>query len=153
MHQQPIHPRQRNHRRLRLHVSFVGLVILSIPGCGPAWYSPPPPMYPAGQRVPPGQLAPVPRPPGSQQHPLKTPSTFEHETLPGSLNEVPSVPADQVLTVPPPLAIPTYHEVKAGETLIGIAKVHGVTLGQLRAANTLRENHVIKPYDLLRIPD
>ncbi len=149
MHQQP----DRLRRRSQLHVSFVGIVILSISGCGPAWYSPPPPMYPPGQRIPPGQIAPVPRPPGTQLPPLKTPSTFENETLPGSLNEVPSVPADQVLTVPPPLANPTYHEVKAGETLIGIAKVYGVTLEQLRAANTLSENHVIKPYDLLRIPE
>jgi len=110
-------------------------------------------MYPPGQRIPPDQLAPVPRPPGNQQPPLKTPSTFEHETLPGSLNEVPSVPADQVLTVPPPLANPTYHEVKAGETLTGIAKVYGVTLEQLRAVNTLSDSYVIKPYDLLLIPE
>jgi len=153
MHQPPDRLWQQRHRRMQLIVSFVGLVILSISGCGPAWYSPPPPMYPPGQWIPPGQLAPVPRPPGNQQPPLKTPSTFEHETLPGSLNEVPSVPADQVLTVPPPLANPTYHEVKAGETLIGIAKVHGVTLEQLRAANALSENHVIKAYDLLLIPE
>lgn len=134
--------------------SFVaGLVVLTMSGCGPAFYSPPPPMYPPGQRVPPTQMVPTPVVPGGLQIPVQPPPTFEQETLPGSLDEVPSVPADQVLTVPPPRANPKYHEVKAGETLTGIARMFGVTVEQLRAANAFAENHVIKTYDILRIPE
>lgn len=123
----------------------------AVSGCGPAWYSPPPPMYPPGQQIPPGQLAPVPVPPGTLGTPA-TPPTFESEGIPGNLNEVPSVPANQVLTLPPTAGNPVWHDVKPGETLTGIAKAYGVTLQQLRSENSLSENYILKTNDMLRIP-
>jgi murein DD-endopeptidase MepM/ murein hydrolase activator NlpD len=46
----------------------------------------------------------------------------------------------------------TEYRVARGDSLFGIARKHGVTLQELRAANGLREDYVLKAGDRLKIP-
>ena len=50
---------------------------------------------------------------------------------------------------PPPVKT---HRVRAGETLSGIARLHGVSVADLSAANGFRKSSTIHPGDTLRIP-
>jgi LysM repeat protein len=58
----------------------------------------------------------------------------------------------QVEPIPPGASPFTEHKAVRGETLFGIARQYNVTVAQIRAANNLSENYVLKIGDTLRIP-
>ncbi|MDR2247305.1 MAG: LysM peptidoglycan-binding domain-containing protein [Treponema sp.] len=45
-----------------------------------------------------------------------------------------------------------YHQAAKGEAFYGIARRYGITVQELRAANSLTEDYVLKAGDMLRIP-
>lgn len=135
----------------------IPLLALSTVGCGPMWYGPPPPSLPPGQAVNPHQFQQphlVPTPQGPLQVPDESPPkpTFQGGATSGSLNQIPETTPEAVLSVPTPKSTSTYHDVKSGETLSGIAKKYGVTLEALRAANVFEKDPVLQPGQLILIP-
>lgn len=137
--------------RLCITSGIVASVFLTA-GCGPAWVSPPSPMYPPGHRPQPGMNPTIPVPPKSDLgESAEPPPTFDNEDLPGNFQDLPEVPADQVLQLPPSPRTPQFYDVKPGDTLTSIADMFGVTVEQLRAANGIEGND-IKVRELLQIP-
>jgi murein DD-endopeptidase MepM/ murein hydrolase activator NlpD len=64
------------------------------------------------------------------------------------------IPRTGIQVNPIPSGAPAFteHKVVRGETLFGIARFYGVTVAQIRTANNLSENYVLKIADTLRIP-
>jgi murein DD-endopeptidase MepM/ murein hydrolase activator NlpD len=64
------------------------------------------------------------------------------------------IPGKSIQVGPIPSGTSSFVEHKAarGETLFGIARLYNVTVAQIRAANNLKENYVLKIGDALRIP-
>lgn len=121
-----------------LRLAFSGLGLVGLSGC---FYGPPPnyqqlPLQP--------QVAPTPVNPGTTFAPADGSAT--------SLDQVPDAPANQVLAVPKPRDPGTFHDVKAGETLTGIARQYGVTVEDLMQANGFDQDTVLQSGFQLRIP-
>ena len=116
---------------------------LTVTGCGPMYYGPPPPAGPVGQNAP-TLVQPA---PGQTWSPTPGASNAR------DLGAVPSVQADQVLEVPKSgSSSSTWHEVRQGETLSSIAQKYGVSVDALRESNYFEPNAAISPGDLLLIP-
>jgi murein DD-endopeptidase MepM/ murein hydrolase activator NlpD len=64
------------------------------------------------------------------------------------------IPGKSIQVGPIPSGAPSFIEHKAvrGETLFGIARRYNVTVAQIRTANNLSENYVLKIGDTIRIP-
>ncbi|MDR0638128.1 MAG: LysM peptidoglycan-binding domain-containing M23 family metallopeptidase [Spirochaetaceae bacterium] len=64
------------------------------------------------------------------------------------------IPDKSIQVNPIPSGVPSFIEHKAvrGDTLFGIARRYNVTVAQIRTANNLGENYVLKIGDTLRIP-
>jgi len=71
---------------------------------------------------------------------------------PAMLNDVPAVPAQDVLRVPQTTKSNTWHEVQPGESLPVIARKYGVTVETLLKANVLDSAATIQPGTMLLIP-
>jgi murein DD-endopeptidase MepM/ murein hydrolase activator NlpD len=64
------------------------------------------------------------------------------------------IPSKSIQVNPIPSSVPSFIEHKAvrGETLFGIARLYNVSVAQIRTANNLGEDYVLKIGDTLRIP-
>jgi LysM repeat protein len=64
------------------------------------------------------------------------------------------IPGKSIQVNPIPSGAPSFieHKTVRGETLFGIARRYNVTVAQIRTANNLGENYVLKIGDTLRIP-
>jgi murein DD-endopeptidase MepM/ murein hydrolase activator NlpD len=64
------------------------------------------------------------------------------------------IPSKSIQVSPIPSGAPSFieHKTARGETLFGIARRYNVTVAQIRTANNLSENYVLKIGDTLRIP-
>lgn len=119
--------------------SFVLVLSLMMSGC---FYGPPP------------NYQPIP----SQQQVMPTPAQSGTTFAPdaqgaATLDEVPDAPANQILTVPKPRDPGIIYEAKEGDTLSNIARQYGVTVDDLMKTNAFDREPVIKPGQLLRIPN
>ncbi len=140
--------KRNSHLALATAGSLAALV--AVTGCGPMWYGPPPPTGPVGGN-PPTLVQPNPAAPqGSGPTWSPTPGASGARDL----GAVPSVPAEKVLEVPGSegASSSTWHEVRQGETLTGIAGKYGVSVQSLRDANYFEESTQISTGDLLLIP-
>ncbi|MDA0282057.1 MAG: LysM peptidoglycan-binding domain-containing protein [Planctomycetota bacterium] len=139
----------------------LSLAAVTISGCRPMWYGPPPPTMPPGHGFPSSQFqqptlvpanpAPL-RVPDQQVPGRMPPSTFQKNSPAGSLTNVPDAAVGQVLTVPTPKSTSTYHDVQAGETLTSIARKFGVTVEALKTANVFDNDPVLQPGQVILIP-
>lgn len=78
-----------------------------------------------------------------------------HETVaaaPASWGEVPHVPYQQIIPRGTSDQPAMYHQVRAGETLTGIATLYGVTVGQLVKANGFDTAIPVVPGQSIYIP-
>jgi LysM repeat protein len=121
--------------------------LLTTIGCGPMWYGPPPPTGPVGQNAP-TLVQPTPVSPGPAWSPTPGASGAR------DLGAVPNVPAEKVLGSEGTsgASSSTWHEVRQGETLDGIAKKYGVSVDALRDANYFEPGTAVSTGDLLLIP-
>jgi murein DD-endopeptidase MepM/ murein hydrolase activator NlpD len=64
------------------------------------------------------------------------------------------IPGKSIQVNPIPSGVPSFieHKTVRGETLFGIARRYNTTVAQIRTANNLGENYVLKIGDTLRIP-
>ena len=117
---------------------LIGLALMDVVGCGPAYLGPPPSMNP-----PPARLTPLPQ----QQAPLMLPPSGS-----SSLQQVPNMPAQQLFLPPKANTTARYHSVRAGETLSAIAQQYGVTVQQLMKSNAWDRDPQLQPGDMILIP-
>ncbi|MCB1183728.1 LysM peptidoglycan-binding domain-containing protein [bacterium] len=80
-------------------------------------------------------------PPDLKAYPVRVPSG----TGPRARRELARVPSDKRLTW-------RRHEVRRGDTLGGIARSYGTTVGDIARLNKLKDVHMIRPGDQLLIP-
>jgi LysM repeat protein len=130
--------RTETRKRFSLNLAVIGVGAFALSGC---FYGPPPnyqqmPMQP--------QVAPTPVQPGTTFAPEAGEAT--------TLDQIPDAAADTVLTVPQPRDPGLFYEVKAGDTLTGIARQHGVTVDDLMKANSFDRQPLLQPGFQLRIP-
>lgn len=116
--------------------------LVQLIGCGPAYLGPPPSMNP-----PPARLLPLPQQPQIQQPPLMLPPGGS-----SSLQQVPSVPADQIFAPQSSRKEPRYHTVREGDTLSRIAQQYGVTAQDLMKANAWDQPPLLQPGYMIQIP-
>jgi len=121
-----------------LNLVVIGLGALGLSGC---FYGPPPNYQPLPVQP---QVAPTPANPGTTFAPVEESAT--------SLDQVPDAPANQVLAVPQPRDPGTFHAVRAGDTLTGIASQYGVTVEDLMQANGFEKDTILQQGFQLRIP-
>jgi LysM repeat protein len=127
---------------------FIVIVVLTVAvsGCHPAMFSPPP-QWPAGGQ-PGNQMIPIPA------QPQTIPQTFAptNPTTPQSLDDVATVPADEVLKLPPTPRDIKWHDVRPNDTLSSIARKHSVTVDVLMEANGFDTPPTLTVGQQIRIP-
>ena len=72
--------------------------------------------------------------------------------IPPDLQGIPRVPASSAVTISPKSAEAVYHEVARGETPASIARRFGTTTERLLKLNGLEPTAVLRPGQLLAIP-
>ena len=121
-------------------ILLMGTLGWGIVGCGPKLVDP-------GQSttfVPTPTPVPAPTLPAVNHPPSGLPTL--------QVPEVEQVPTESVFQVPSETRADTYHTVRAGETLAGVAKKYGVSVEKLRSANGLDASSKLTPQQMLFIP-
>ncbi len=80
---------------------------------------------------------------------MSVPPNVDASTLP----EIPRIPATSVIQSPRSDDNAFYHEVKRGETLSAIARQYNTSAEQLQRANALSHPTLLKPGQLISIPE
>jgi LysM domain len=129
------------HRMVRSVLA--ALVTVAALGCGP-------------RLVQPGtNPAPLPAPAPASVPQLEGPVLPDQPGPALDVGGVPRVPASSVVTIPDssgPARDARYHTVERGDTLTAIARRYGTTVGVLIEANGLDQDAVIRPGQLIYIP-